>query len=126
MLSFVILWALYKFLGFVSNLCFRVSNIYNLLPLLIMTEIPYPAYFCSKMLEIRVPLKLNKWVVPPFLTFFDLCEIELITVVLSRQVVHALCFDQLYCCTCKLFISLCTLVQDNLAPALPQYDVNTC
>ena len=34
--------------------------------------------------------------------------------------------DHLKCCTCKLFSSLCTLVQENLAPAWPQYDVRTC
>jgi hypothetical protein len=63
---------------------------------------------------------------PPFLWFFYPSKTERPTAFSLRLVVHALCFDQLYCCTCKLFSSLCTLVQDNLAPALPQYDVNTC
>ena len=63
---------------------------------------------------------------PPFLWFFYPSKIERPTAFSLRLVVHALCFDQLYCCTCKLFSSLCTLVQDNLAPAWPQYDVNTC
>ena len=43
-----------------------------------------------------------------------------------RLVVHALCFDQLYCCTYELFGSLCTLVQENLVPNWPLYDVRTC
>ena len=63
---------------------------------------------------------------PPFLWFFYPSKIERPTAFSLRLVVHALCFDQLYCCTCKLFSNLCILVQDNLAPAWPQYDVNTC
>ena len=34
-----------------------------------------------------------------------------VLLLLQRLVVHALYFDQLYCFTCKLFISFCSLVQ---------------
>ena len=65
---------------------------------------------------------------PPFLMFFDLSQIDRDTSFSWRlvDVVHSLCSDQLYGCTCKLFSSLCTFVQKNLAPAWPQYDVSTC
>ena len=63
---------------------------------------------------------------PPFLWFFYPSKIEGHTAFSLRLVVHALCSDQLYGCTCKLFSSLCTFVQKNLAPAWPQYDVSTC
>jgi hypothetical protein len=42
-------------------------------------------------------------------------KIKLPTSFSSRQVAHTLCLDQLLCCTHKLLISLCTLIQKNLA-----------
>ena len=62
----------------------------------------------------------------PFLTFLDQNEIEQVTAFLALLEVHALCLDHLYCCTCQLINSLCTLLQEKLAPEWPQYDVITC
>ena len=59
---------------------------------------------------------------PPFSTFSILSQRwrrwgttteahSRVLLLLQRLVVHALYFDQLYCFTCKLFISFCSLVQ---------------
>jgi hypothetical protein len=61
----------------------------------------------------------------PFLTFLDQNEIEQVTAFLALLEVHALCLDHLYCYICKIFSSLPSLVQLNLTPAWPQYDVRT-